>query len=300
MKMANKENPVNSDIHLFSQYMKVTGVPTLEALPSEDPLLRGKKLGAVNGSSWISLWVTFFGRRILPGVKIINVGNEAVQMNFMAAHRRGEPCPPQINIELFARYAEDLVRLVGVDAILITCSTMNRAFRTVREAMSQYGVPVVQIDEAMMERAVSADGRILVVATHGPTVKSTQDLLRETAARLGRQVQFAGVTVEEAFDRLGEGDIEGHNEVIAQAIRAKCAQEKMAVVVLAQLSMTVFKLSYPDCEREFGVPVLTSGETGFERVREILRARPAVHNVHPVHSVHAVRPDTMPLQETTR
>ncbi len=282
-KMPSKENAVNPDIQLFSQYMKITGVPTLESLPCDDPLLRGKKLGAVNGSSWISLWVTFFGRRILPGVKIINVGNEAVQLNFMAAHRKGEPCPPRIHIELFARYAEDLVRLVGVDAILITCSTMNRAFGTVCEAMKKYGVPVVQIDEAMMEQAVSTNGRILVVATHGPTVKSTQDLLRETAERLGKQVQFAGVTVEEAFDRLGEGDLERHNEIIAQAIRAKCAEEKIAVVVLAQLSMTVFKLSYPDCEREFGVPVLTSGETGFERVREILRARPGVRDVHPVH-----------------
>ncbi len=262
---------MNPDLELFSRYMKITGVPTLEELPCSDPRLRGKKLGAVNGSSWISLWVTFFGRRILPGVRIINVGNEAVQLNFMAAHKKGQPCPPQINIDLFARYAEDLVRLVGVDAILITCSTMNRAAGAVREAMRKYGVPVVQIDEAMMERAVSTNGRILVVATHGPTVKSTQDLLRETAERLGKQVQFAGVTVEEAFDRLGEGDIEGHNEIIARAIRAKCAEEKMAVVVLAQLSMTVFKLSYPDCEREFGVPVLTSGETGFERIGEILR-----------------------------
>jgi hypothetical protein len=36
--------------------------------------------------------------------------------------------------------------------------------------------------------------------------------------------------------------------------------------------MTVFKISYPDeaCLREFGVPVITSGETGFERAREVL------------------------------
>lgn len=41
----------------------------------------------------------YFGKMILPGVKIINVGNEAVQLSFMKAHREGKPCPPQINID---------------------------------------------------------------------------------------------------------------------------------------------------------------------------------------------------------
>ena len=264
-------------LDLFSSYMKVTGVPVLEDPPAKDPsaedsALAGKKLGIVNGATWITLWSNFFGRRILPGVKIINAGNEAVQLNFMRAHHREEPCPPQINIDTFVRYAEDLVKLWGVDAILISCSTMNRSFGAVREAMDRYGVPVVQIDEAMMERAVEHGGRILVVATHGPTVKSTRALLEETAQRFCKKVTFAGATVEQAFDLLGEGDIRGHNEVIARAIRDKHGEQRIDIVVLAQLSMTVFKLSYPDCATEFGVPVLTSGETGFQRVREILAA----------------------------
>jgi Asp/Glu/hydantoin racemase len=259
-------------ISLFSMYMQLTGVPTLDSPAQGDPALTGKRLGLVNGASWISLWGTFWGARILPGVQLLSVGNEGVQLNFMRAHHNHQPCPPQINIDLFAQYAEELVKLCGVDAILITCSTMNRAADTVRKAMAPYGVPVVQIDEAMMEAAVETGGRILVVATHGPTVESTQALLRETAQRLGREVVFSGATVEEAFDLLGEGDIEAHNAVIAQAIREATARERIDIVVLAQLSMTVFKLSYPDCEDEFGVPVLTSGETGFQRVGEILRS----------------------------
>lgn len=259
-------------IALFDAYMKVTGVPTLEFEQAADPRLQGKRLGLVNGASWISLWCNYFGRAALPGVKLINAGNEAVQLNFMGAHRRGEPCPPQANIERFAAYAEDLVSLYGVDAIMITCSTMNRAHGAVREAMRKHGVPVIQIDEAMMEKAVAHGGRILIVATHGPTVESTRALLQETASRLGKKVSFAGATVEEAFRLLGAGDVRGHNETIAGAIRKAAAAEKIDIVVLAQLSMTVFKLSYPDdaCIREFGVPVITSGEAGFERAREVL------------------------------
>ena len=92
---------------------------------------------------------------------------------------------------------------------------MNRAASSVREAMAKHNVPVIQIDEAMMEQAVDHGGTILVVATHGPTVKSTQALLEETAAARGKAVTFAGSTVEEAFHLLGKGDIEAHNEVIA-------------------------------------------------------------------------------------
>lgn len=259
-------------LSLFSTYMRLTGVPKLDHdMHDVDPLLAGKKLGIVNGSSWITLWSTYFGRKLLPGVELVNVGNEAVQLNFMQAHHDGKTCPPQINIDTTVRYAEDLVALHDVDAILLTCSTMNRAATHVREAMAVHDVPVVQIDEAMMEEAVERGGRILVVATHGPTVSSTQALLRETAERLGHDVSFAGETVESAFELLGEGRIEEHNEVIAEAIRQGCSRSPVSTVVLAQLSMSVFALSYPDSEAVFGAPVLTSGETGFERAGRVLR-----------------------------
>ena len=266
-----RTNPLDVDpLVLFGDYMRLTGVPTLADEQGPDPRLSGKKLGVVNGSSWISLWSTYFGRLILPGVKIINVGNEAIQLNFMRAHSRGEPCPPQLNIDLFCRYARDLFELAQVDAILISCSTMNRAFKKVSEQMKPLGVPVVQIDEAMMEEAVSTEGKILVIATHGPTVKSTQSLLEETAARLGKSVDFVGATVEEAFDLLGQGRIEQHNALIADAIRRAQESRHIDIVVLAQLSMSLFSFSYPDPVAEFGIRVLNSGQTGFRRAAEIL------------------------------
>ncbi len=211
------------------------------------------------------------GKLVLPGVKMVNVGNEGVQLNFMRAHHAGEPCPPQINIDLFSGYAKDLVDLVGVDAVMITCSTMNRAYKQVSARMKALGVPTVQIDEAMMEEAVNTGGRILVVATHGPTVKSTQNLLQETADRLGKKVDFAGATVEEAFERLGQGRIAEHNEIIADAIRKAMTAGRVDIVVLAQLSMAVFAFSHPDPAADFGVRVLNSAETGFRRAGEVLR-----------------------------
>jgi len=257
-------------IRLFSDYLKVTGVAHTGPESYGEPGLIGKRLGLLNGSSWIVLWANYFGRVYLPGVHLVNVGNEAVQINFMEAHTQGKPTPPTSNIKAFVQYARDLVTLARVDAILITCSTMNRAYTQVQKAIEDFGVPVVQIDRPMMESAVRHGGRVLVVATHGPTVNNTQALLRETADEFGQNLSFSGVTVESAWHRLAEGDVVGHNQWLADAIRGQLKKETINSVVLAQLSMTLLLLSYPDPLKEFGVPVFTSGECGFGHMREVL------------------------------
>ena len=262
-------------LELFRDYLKVMGIAHLGPESYGEEVLKGKKLGVLNGSSWIMLWATYFGRKYLPGVHLVNAGTEAMQLNFMDAYRKGEATPPQSNIDAMARYAIDLVELAQVDAVLITCSTMNRSYPFVAKALEPYGVPVLPIDLPMMEKAVNQGGRILVVATHGPTVKSTQLLLEETAARLGKvgKIHITGLHTEAPWECLAKFDIEGHNRALAEAIRAKLKKEKIDCVVFAQLSMSVFLLSYPDPEKEFGVPIYTSGQYGFEAMRDILLSK---------------------------
>ena len=262
-----------SAIELFGGYMRLVGVPVLSHNETSDTKLSGKSLGLVNGGAWIQLWSYYFGRKHAPGVKLVNIGNEAIQLNFMQTHHDGKPVPPQRNIELFADYALQLVELAGVDVVLVTCSTMNRSFSAVADALSERGVPALQIDAPMMEAAVRREGRVLVVATHGPTVENTAKLLRETAHRLeaGHRLEYVGVTVEDAFKALGAGDVEKHNAIVAGAIREATAKTRIDTVVLAQLSMSVFSLSSPDSIAEFGVPVLTSGDEGFKRAADLLR-----------------------------
>jgi len=271
--MSNTISRFIDPAQLFSDYLRVTGIAHLGPEPSGAPGLVGKRLGLLNGSSWITLWSNYFGRLYLPGVHLVNAGNEAVQLNFMDAHQKGLPCPPQSNIEAFIRYARDMVELAQVDLVLITCSTMNRAYPQVADALRFYAVPVIQIDQPMMERAVDSGGEILVVATHGPTVNSTQALLQETASRLRRQVAFSGRTVEAAWNCLATGDVFGHNRALADAIHAHLDQRPAGCIVLAQLSMACLLFSYPDPLVEFGVPVYTSAQCGFEKVCELLMAQ---------------------------
>jgi hypothetical protein len=271
--MSNALFPSIDPAQLFSDYLRVTGIAHLGPEASGEPGLVGKRVGLLNGSSWITLWSNYFGRLFLPGVHLVNAGNEAVQLNFMDAHQKELPCPPQSNIEAFIRYARDLVELAQVDQVLITCSTMNRAYPQVADALLPYAVPVIQIDQPMMERAVDQGGEILVVATHGPTVKSTQALLQETASQLGRKVSFSGKTVKAAWECLATGDVLGHNRALADAIHAHLDQRPAGCIVLAQLSMACLLFTYPDPLVEFGIPVYTSAQCGFEKVRALLLNR---------------------------
>ncbi len=267
-------NLPNTDaIRLFSDYLVVTGVAHTGPEPRGDPRLIGKRLGLLNGSAWITLWANYFGRMYLPGVHLVNAGNEAVQINFMEAHAAGLHELPAANLSAFKRYALDLVELGHVDAVLITCSTMNRAYPQVRDVLRFYRIPVYQIDRPMMMRAVEHGGRILVIATHGPTVETTQALLREVAAGTGQEMQMTGALVEPAWDALAAGKVEQHNAILAQTIRNKMKTEEIGCVVLAQLSMSILLLSYPDPVKEFGIPIFTSAQCGFEAMREVLASK---------------------------
>jgi hypothetical protein len=260
-------------VELFSNYLRVTGVAHTGPEPQGDAQLIGKRLGLLNGSSWITLWANFFGHMYLPGVHLVNIGNEAIQINFMEAHLAGIEGLPAENAAAFQRYALDCVNLAHVDAILITCSTMNRAYYSVSEALRPYNIPVHQIDRPMMEHAIDHGGPILVVATHGPTVTSTQALLNETSQARGLRVESSCLLVEEAWEALANNDVAEHNERLAKAIRNATRTVDFGCVVLAQLSMTALLLSYPDPQAEFGVPVMTSGQCGFEYMRGVLASK---------------------------
>jgi hypothetical protein len=92
-------------IRLFCDYLILTGVGQLDSKLDGDPALAGKRLGLINGASWIALWCNYFGRLELPGVQLVNAGNDAIQLNFTRAFVDGEPCLPQSSIDAFTRFA---------------------------------------------------------------------------------------------------------------------------------------------------------------------------------------------------
>ncbi len=150
--------------------------------------------------------------------------------------------------------------------VLCTCSTVGPG---ADDARSQTDVPVLRVDRPMAEEAVRSGTQIVVCATLETTMVPTLDLLRETAQRLGREVNLIPVVFEAARAKFIEGDFDSYVRIIADGLHS--AAEEADVIVLAQASMAPALALCGDIE----VPMLTSPRSGLAAAVEVCRQRAA-------------------------
>jgi Asp/Glu/hydantoin racemase len=155
----------------------------------------------------------------------------------------------------------------GADAVVVTCSSLGPAVEAARPLCP---VPLFRIDEGMAIEAVETSQRIGVLATLRTTLDPTADLIRRTAARLGHDCVIISVLCEGAFERLSQGDTEGHDRIVSQSLRDLAPQ--VDVLLLAQASMARVLPSVRDAIG--AVPILTSPEIGMRHLCKTLTAQP--------------------------
>lgn len=149
----------------------------------------------------------------------------------------------------------------GADCILNACSSVGELPSRVQP---EIGIPIVRIDEAMAERAVNSP-RIGVAATLETTLQPTTRLLRQKAEQLGREVEIEPLLIAAAYQKLMQGDPEGHDDELAAALEKLAARTD--VVVLAQASMARVLPRFSEEEQS---RFLTSPRMGMERVQQII------------------------------
>ena len=151
----------------------------------------------------------------------------------------------------------------GADAILVTCSSMGG---TVDAARRFAGIPLLRVDQAMAEQAVSHGTRIGVLATLRSTLEPTGELVRRTAAEAARSVEVRERVCEGAFEALRAGDTDRHDDLVRDGLRELLGWAD--IIVLAQASMARVVDTLTAEERE--TPILTSPRLGMERMRDLL------------------------------
>lgn len=160
-------------------------------------------------------------------------------------------------------------REYGCELAMITCSSVPLSMA--RALQQAHGVPVIKIDGPMARRAVETGTRIGVAVTFLPTIEPTSNLLRETAAALGREVEVLIASAPEAYQALFAGDLATHDRLLLQAVETLAGQGAEAIV-LAQVSMARVQAA---AQVRTGVPVLSSFDTSLEAIRLALgEARP--------------------------
>ncbi len=151
----------------------------------------------------------------------------------------------------------------GAEAVVVTCSSLGPAVEAARPFCA---VPLFRIDEGMAIKAVQSARRIGVLATLPSTLVPTGALIRDTAARFGRDCTVTDRLAQGAFQRLAAGDTAGHDAMVADHLVALAAE--VDLVVLAQASMARALATVAD--RLSGTPVLTSPDLGIRHIRDRL------------------------------
>ena len=118
----------------------------------------------------------------------------------------------------------------GVDAVLLTCSTVGPG-----AALARAAIPVLRVDAALAETATRGGGKVVVLCAVETTVEPTRAIFADAAARNGATLDVR--LVPGAWATFRGGDPAGYHAIIAAASDAAFA-EGAAEVAHAQASMS--------------------------------------------------------------
>jgi Asp/Glu/hydantoin racemase len=202
----------------------------------------------------------------LPEARVLNLLDEGL---LSEVERRGGLTP-----ECVARLTTQVGLAIdaGADAVLLTCTAYSPV---VGEVQAHFpNVPVLAVDQVMIDQAVSQARRIGVLGTVPAGIAQQVDLLEQAAAASGKEIVVIQSVHPAAMAALQRGDGDTHDEILLAALPALAAQ--VDVVLLGQASMARLKPRLP----ALPVPVLTSPALAVARLREVLDHTADARTVH--------------------
>jgi Asp/Glu/hydantoin racemase len=199
--------------------------------------------------------------RKLPEARIINLLDEGL---LTEAERLGGLVP-----ETIARITAVVELLVNAhaDVILLTCTAYSPVVPELARRFAP--IPILAVDQTMVESAITFGSRIGVLATVPAGLEQQQVLLREAAARANAAIEIVPSLHPEAMEALRRGDRDEHDRILLAALPA--LMDRSDVVLLAQVSMSPLASKLP---ANLSKPVLSSPDLAADRLRDILRSTP--------------------------
>lgn len=200
-------------------------------------------------------------KEFLPDVEPLHVADEMLLKLVLA---QGGLSP-----FIFQRVAEHVIAAerAGASAVQCTCSSISPC---VDAAQPLVGIPVLKIDQPMVDEALRLGKRIGVAATAPTTLKPTTDLLRQRARFHQVEVEVEARLCEGAYQALFSGDPQTHDEIVRQNLRD--LMERNEVILLAQASMARVAETLSPEERR--VPILASPRLAMAHLKRILANQP--------------------------
>ncbi|MCG8510173.1 MAG: aspartate/glutamate racemase family protein [Rhodospirillales bacterium] len=185
-----------------------------------------------------------------PGHKLVQI-NDGDMIKQVIANNGPTPHIRRTLFRIFS-VAQDC----GADAILNVCSSVGQA---AEDAAKLIDIPVFRIDRPMAERAVEMTGDVGVLATVATTLAPTSELIERCGREAGKAMTVSRNLAEGAFEKLMDGDRDGHDEILVDT--AIDVAKSADVIVFAQATMA--RLA-PEVMDRTGKTVLTSFESGLQ------------------------------------
>lgn len=121
---------------------------------------------------------------------------------------------------------------IGAELAVVSCSSLSPCVNEVRDRLQ---IPVLKVDEPMMDYAVHHADRIGLVMTNPTTEAPSQQLFAEVTQKSGRRATLVTELCPGAFAKLSGGDIEGHDAEVVEVIERM--SKKVDLIMLAQISI---------------------------------------------------------------
>lgn len=187
--------------------------------------------------------------RLWPEARLMNLLDDSLSADLA---RDGEITETMTGRFLsLARYA----KATGADGILFTCSAFGPCIEAVQSEFAP--MPVLKPNEAMIEEAEALGGRIGLLASFAPT-------LRSMPAEFPASLTVVPKLAEGALAALDRGDGETHDRLAAEAAGDLAGCD---LIALAQFSLA---RAAPAVAAATGKQVLTTPDSAVRKLKRLL------------------------------
>lgn len=215
-----------------------------------------KKLGIIHTTPVTVDSLKKLTAEIIPECETINIVDDTILPELIGNSGKIETIKPRW--EFYAKVLE----AQGANLILSACSSVGPLVDMVQHHIK---VPLVRIDEAMAEHAVSHANKIGVAATLETTLEPTVTLLQQKAREKGKAIDIVHEVASPAYQKLIDGDVDGHNQELIKTLNSLLKKTELIVLAQASMARVVPALRGDDQSR-----VISSPELGIQAVKERL------------------------------
>jgi len=195
----------------------------------------------------------------IPKAKICHISDESLIQGVLAANG--------LTPVIYRRVCQHTVTAEqeGADVIQLTCSSISPCADIAKYMVS---IPVLKIDEPMVDYAVMNYKRIGLLATAPTTLKPSTNLLQEKAQKQSRSVDVKSVLCKGAYNAYLAGQLDKHDFMVRNTLLDLVGE--VDIILLAQASM--IRIVDTLDEGQKSIPILSSPPLAIERIVDLINS----------------------------